>query len=66
MDICGEIILVFNCNFIGINIKVGEYILGWFDFVNGINWNCGYFFDKDVVEYFVKIVICEELIEGIK
>ena len=31
MDICGEIILVPNCNPIGTNIKAGEYTLGRFD-----------------------------------
>lgn len=66
MDICGEIILVFNCNLIGINIKVGEYMFGRFDLVNGINWNRGYFYDKGSVEFFVNIVIFEEFIVGIK
>ena len=66
MDICGEIILVPNCNPIGTNIKAGEYTLGRFDPVNGTNWNRGYFFDKDAVEYFAKTVTREESIEGIK
>lgn len=66
MDICGEIILVPNCNPIGTNIKAGEYTLGRFDPVNGTNWNRGYFFDKGAVEHFAKTVTREESIEGIK
>ena len=66
MDICGEIILVPNCNPIGTNIKAGEYTLGRFDPVNGTNWNRGYFFDKEAVEHFAKTVTREESIEGIK
>jgi predicted deacylase len=66
MDICGEIILVPNCNPIGTNIKAGEYTLGRFDPVNGTNWNRGYFFDKNAVEQFAKTVTPEESIDGIK
>ena len=66
MDICGEIILVPNCNPIGTNIKAGEYTLGRFDPVNGTNWNRGYFYDKGSVETFANTVTPEESIAGIK
>jgi predicted deacylase len=66
MDICGEIILVPNCNPIGTNIKAGEYTLGRFDPVNGTNWNRGYFFDKEAVQQFAKTVTPEESVAAIK
>ena len=66
MDVCGEIILVPNCNPVGTNIKAGEYTMGRFDPVNGTNWNRGYHFDKDSVEEFANTVTPEESIEGIK
>lgn len=66
MLISGEIILVLNCNLVGINIKVGEYILGCFDLVNGINWNCGYYYDVSEVVEFVKMVMFEEFVVFVK
>lgn len=66
LDICGEVILVPNCNPVGTNIKAGEYTLGRFDPVNGTNWNRGYHYDPDLVADFAKTVTPEESIEGIK
>jgi predicted deacylase len=66
MDVCGEIILVPNCNPIGTNIKAGEYTLGRFDPVNGTNWNRGYFFDEEAVKRFARTVTPEESIDGVK
>ena len=66
MDICGEVILVPNCNPVGTNIKAGEYTMGRFDPVNGTNWNRGYHFDKDSVEQFANTVTPEESVQGIK
>ena len=65
-DICGEVILVPNCNPVGTNIKAGEYTLGRFDPINGINWNRGYYFDSDLVERFAESVSDDESIESVK
>ncbi len=64
--ICGEIILVPNCNPVGTNIKAGEYTLGRFDPVNGTNWNRGYFYDHDFIHKFAESIDENEAIENIK
>jgi predicted deacylase len=64
--ICGEILLVPNCNPVGTNIKAGEYTLGRFDPVNGTNWNRGYYYEQDFVEGFAESISSEESIESIK
>ncbi|WP_100656961.1 succinylglutamate desuccinylase/aspartoacylase domain-containing protein [Alteromonas flava] len=64
--ICGEIILVPNCNPVGTNIKAGEYTLGRFDPVNGTNWNRGYHYDQASVLAFASTVTKEESIASIK
>lgn len=56
LPLCGEVILVPNCNPVGTNIKAGEYTLGRFDPVNGTNWNRGYFYDAALVEAFADSV----------
>ncbi|MGJ8681578.1 peptidase M14 [Paraglaciecola sp.] len=66
MPICGEVILVPNCNPVGTNIKAGEYTLGRFDPVNGTNWNRGYHFDQAFVEEFASSVTTSESIKSIK
>lgn len=66
LDICGEIILVPNCNPVGTNIKAGEYTLGRFDPVNGTNWNRGYYYDAKLVEEFAESVTNDESLESIK
>ena len=66
VPLCGEFILVPNCNPVGTNIKAGEYTLGRFDPVNGTNWNRGYFYDETLVREFARSVIEDEPIPAIK
>ena len=66
IPLCGEIILVPNCNPVGTNIKAGEYTLGRFDPVNGTNWNRGYFYDEELVIDFASTVRNDESISAIK
>lgn len=66
MPICGEIVLVPNCNPVGTNIKAGEYTLGRFDPVNGTNWNRGYYYDPEQIAAFVNTVTAEESVSSIK
>nr|WP_136251265.1 succinylglutamate desuccinylase/aspartoacylase family protein [Ningiella ruwaisensis] len=56
LPICGEVLLVPNCNPVGTNIKAGEYTLGRFDPVNGTNWNRGYYYDENEVVKFAHSV----------
>ncbi|RDV24532.1 peptidase M14 [Alteromonas aestuariivivens] len=65
-SLCGEIILVPNCNPVGTNIKAGEYTLGRFDPVNGTNWNRGYFYDPQRLLAFAETVNVQESDESIK
>ncbi|MGS2721409.1 peptidase M14 [Paraglaciecola aestuariivivens] len=64
--ICGEIILVPNCNPVGTNIKAGEYTLGRFDPVNGTNWNRGYFYDQAFIQNFANSIKLSESVAAIK
>ncbi len=66
LNICGEIILVPNCNPVGTNIKAGEYTLGRFDPVNGTNWNRGYYFDEGAVKSFAGTVTADESTDAIR
>ena len=66
MPLCGEVILVPNCNPVGTNIKAGEYTLGRFDPVNGTNWNRGYFYDPALVAQFAQSVQRDESVASIK
>ncbi len=66
LSICGEIILVPNCNPVGTNIKAGEYTLGRFDPVNGTNWNRGYYYDEAAVHQFAETVTAEESVDAIR
>ncbi len=66
LDICGEIILVPNCNPVGTNIKAGEYTLGRFDPINGTNWNRGYYFDEALVNRFADTVQQTESLASVK
>ena len=65
-ELKGEVILVPNCNPVGTNIKAGEYTLGRFDPINGINWNRGYYFDQQLVERFADSVEEGESVESVK
>ncbi|WP_299080190.1 succinylglutamate desuccinylase/aspartoacylase family protein [uncultured Paraglaciecola sp.] len=64
--ICGEVLLVPNCNPVGTNIKAGEYTLGRFDPVNGTNWNRGYFYDEAFIHEFAHSVNDNETTQSIK
>ncbi|WP_189406879.1 succinylglutamate desuccinylase/aspartoacylase domain-containing protein [Alteromonas halophila] len=64
--ICGEIVLVPNCNPVGTNIKAGEYTLGRFDPVNGTNWNRGYYYDEQAVHRFADTVSADDSTDAIK
>ena len=66
LDVCGEIILVPNCNPVGTNIKAGEYTLGRFDPVNGTNWNRGYYYDEQKVHEFAATVSAQESLSSVK
>ncbi|MFT6733553.1 MAG: putative deacylase [Polaribacter sp.] len=54
IEIKGDITLVPYANPVGCNHKNGEYTLGRFDPITGVNWNRMYYFDKSVIEPFVK------------
>ena len=66
LPLCGEILLVPNCNPVGTNIKAGEYTLGRFDPINGTNWNRGYYYDEALVNRFAETVENDEPISSIK
>ncbi|MFT5758094.1 MAG: putative deacylase [Alteromonadaceae bacterium] len=53
-DIKGDITLVPYANPVGCNHKNGEYTLGRFDPITGMNWNRMYHFDADMVKPFVR------------
>lgn len=65
-QLCGEIILVPNCNPVGSNLKSGEYTLGRFDPVNGQNWNRAYHFNQSLVEAFAEKIQASDHIAQIK
>ncbi|WP_440874744.1 peptidase M14 [Thalassotalea sp. PLHSN55] len=64
--ICGEVVLVPNCNPVGTNIKSGEYTLGRFDPVNGQNWNRGYYYKDALIQDFVDSLATAESFDEIK
>jgi len=53
-DIKGDITLVPYANPVGCNHKNGEYTLGRFDPITGMNWNRMYHFDADMIKPFVR------------
>lgn len=65
-ELCGEVILVPNCNPVGSNIKSGEYTLGRFDPVNGQNWNRAYYYSDELIQQFVESVSSDTDIEQLK
>ena len=54
LKINGDITLVPYANPVGCNHKNGEYTLGRFDPITGVNWNRMYHFDESVIEPFAK------------
>lgn len=53
-EINGDITLVPYANPVGCNHKNGEYTLGRFDPITGVNWNRMYHFDEDIIKPFVR------------
>ena len=53
-EIKGDITLVPYANPVGCNHKNGEYTLGRFDPITGMNWNRMYHFDSDMIKPFVR------------
>jgi len=54
LNINGDITLVPYANPVGCNHKNGEYTLGRFDPITGVNWNRMYHFDESVIQPFAK------------
>ncbi|TRX55879.1 succinylglutamate desuccinylase/aspartoacylase family protein [Thalassomonas sp. M1454] len=52
--LAGDITLVPYANPIGCNHKNGEYTLGRFDPITGVNWNRMYHFEQSIIEPFAK------------
>jgi predicted deacylase len=53
-EINGDITLVPYANPVGCNHKNGEYTLGRFDPITGVNWNRMYHFDTEIIKPFVR------------
>jgi len=53
-EIKGDITLVPYANPVGCNHKNGEYTLGRFDPITGVNWNRMYHFDESLIKPFVQ------------
>ncbi|MEW6990292.1 succinylglutamate desuccinylase/aspartoacylase family protein [Colwelliaceae bacterium 6441] len=53
-EIKGDITLVPYANPVGCNHKNGEYTLGRFDPITGVNWNRMYHFDESIIKPFVQ------------
>ncbi|GHE93218.1 succinylglutamate desuccinylase/aspartoacylase family protein [Thalassotalea profundi] len=54
IDIKGNITLVPYANPVACNHKNGEYTLGRFDPITGVNWNRMYHFDESIIKPFVR------------
>ncbi len=54
MKVNGDITLVPYANPVGCNHKNGEYTLGRFDPITGVNWNRMYHFDESIIKPFVQ------------
>jgi predicted deacylase len=54
IELCGNITLVPYANPVGCNHKNGEYTLGRFDPITGVNWNRMYHFDDSVIAPFAE------------
>ena len=54
LTILGDITLVPYANPVGCNHKNGEYTLGRFDPITGVNWNRMYHFNPDIIMPFVQ------------
>lgn len=56
LTLLGDITLVPYANPVGANHKNGEYTLGRFDPITGVNWNRMYHFDQESIDHFVEQV----------
>jgi len=54
VKVLGDITLVPYANPVGCNHKNGEYTLGRFDPITGMNWNRMYHFDTEIIKPFVQ------------
>lgn len=54
IELNGSITLVPYANPVACNHKNGEYTLGRFDPITGVNWNRMYYFDADIVQPFAQ------------
>ncbi|WP_206485199.1 succinylglutamate desuccinylase/aspartoacylase family protein [Thalassotalea sp. G2M2-11] len=54
LKVNGDITLVPYANPVGCNHKNGEYTLGRFDPITGVNWNRMYHFDESIIKPFVQ------------
>ena len=59
-EIKGDITLVPYANPVGCNHKNGEYTLGRFDPITGVNWNRMYHFDESIIKPFIQRSIGED------
>ena len=63
IELNGSITLVPYANPVGCNHKNGEYTLGRFDPITGVNWNRMYHFDESIIEPFAKAHLTDSIVE---
>lgn len=63
LSINGDITLVPYANPVGANHKNGEYTLGRFDPITGVNWNRMYHYDESQIDRFVETLTSEDQVE---
>ncbi|MGB1262686.1 MAG: succinylglutamate desuccinylase/aspartoacylase family protein [Cognaticolwellia sp.] len=63
IELNGSITLVPYANPVGCNHKNGEYTLGRFDPITGVNWNRMYYFDDTMIEPFAQAHVTHSAIE---
>jgi predicted deacylase len=63
LELNGSITLVPYANPVACNHKNGEYTLGRFDPITGVNWNRMYHFDENIIEPFTQAYLTESAVE---
>ncbi len=63
LELNGSITLVPYANPVACNHKNGEYTLGRFDPITGVNWNRMYYFDSNIVEPFAQAYLTHSTVE---
>ena len=63
IELKGSITLVPYANPVGCNHKNGEYTLGRFDPITGVNWNRMYHFDESIIEPFAQAHLTQSNVE---